>query len=88
MQSGGNPRTTTPTDYEPKELAAVSRIEDYSGDPYQLHDEQEIFGEEDGQEDGVPKASLQQGAADPRGLRTCVCANTISPCVAHAGLEG
>ena len=34
LQSGGNPRTTTPTGYEPKELATVSRIEDYSGDPY------------------------------------------------------
>ena len=31
---GGNPRTTIPTGYEPKELTAVSRIEDYSGDPY------------------------------------------------------
>ena len=38
LQSGGNPRTTTPTGYEPKELATVSRIEDYSGDPYQLYD--------------------------------------------------
>ena len=28
LQSGGNPRTTTPTGYEPKELATVSRIED------------------------------------------------------------
>ena len=35
LQSGGNPRTTAPTGYEPKELAVVSRIEDYSGDPYQ-----------------------------------------------------
>ena len=30
-----NPRTTTPTGYEPTELATVSRIEAYSGDPYQ-----------------------------------------------------
>ena len=35
-QSGGNPRTTTPTGYEPKELSTVSRIEAYAGDPYQL----------------------------------------------------
>ena len=41
MQSGGNPRTRTPTGYEPNELATVSRIEAYSGDPYQLHDVQE-----------------------------------------------
>ena len=41
----GNPRTTTPTGYEPKEFATVSRIEDDSGDPYQFHDLQEIFGE-------------------------------------------
>ena len=34
LQSGGNPRTTTPTGDEPKELATVSRIEAYSGDPY------------------------------------------------------
>ena len=34
LQSGGNPRTTTPTSCEPKELATVSRIEGYSGDPY------------------------------------------------------
>ena len=43
QQSGGNPRTTTPTCYEPKELATVSRIEAYSGDPYQLYDVQEIL---------------------------------------------
>ena len=36
LLSGGNPRTKTPTGYETKELATVSRIEDYSGDPYQL----------------------------------------------------
>ena len=47
LQSGGNPRTTTPTGYEPKELATVSRIEAYSGDPCQLYDVQENFGEED-----------------------------------------
>ena len=47
VQSGGNPRTTTPTGYESKELATVSRIETYSGDPDQLHDVQENFGEED-----------------------------------------
>ena len=29
LQSGGNPRTTTPTGYEPKELATVSRSEAY-----------------------------------------------------------
>ena len=47
LQSGGNPRTTTPTGYEPKELATVSRIEDFSGHPYQLHDAQVKFGEHD-----------------------------------------
>ena len=37
LQSGGNPRTATPTGYEPKELATVSRIEHYPGDhPSQL----------------------------------------------------
>ena len=46
LQSGGNPRTTTPTGYEPKELT-VSRIEDFSGDPFQLYDVQEKVGEED-----------------------------------------
>ena len=30
-----------------------------------------------GQEDGVPKAGLKQAAADSRGSRTCVCANTF-----------
>ena len=46
LQSGGKtPRTTTPTGHEPEELATDSRIEDYSGDPYQSHDVQEIFGE-------------------------------------------
>ena len=34
LQNGGNPRTTTATFYEPKELATVLRIEAYSGDPY------------------------------------------------------
>ena len=38
---------TTPTGYQPKELATVSRIEDYSGDPYQLYDVEEKLGEED-----------------------------------------
>ena len=37
----GNPRITTPTGYELKELATVSRIEAYSGDPYQSYDVQE-----------------------------------------------
>ena len=41
LQSGGNPRTTTPTGYEPKELAIVSRIEAYSGDPCQSYDVEE-----------------------------------------------
>ena len=46
LQSGGSPRTTTPTGFEPKELATVSRI---SGviDPYQLYDAQKEFGEQD-----------------------------------------
>ena len=47
LQSGGNPRTTTPTSYEPKELGTVSRIEAYSGDPYQIYDVQEKVGEKD-----------------------------------------
>ena len=34
---------------------------------------------DDGQEDGVSKAGLFQAAADPRGSRTCVCANTLFP---------
>ena len=42
-----NPRTTTPTGYEPTELATVSTIEAYSGDPYQLYDVQEKLGDED-----------------------------------------
>ena len=47
MQSGGNPRTATPTGHDPNELATISRIEAYSGDPYQFFDVQESFGEED-----------------------------------------
>ena len=47
LQSGGNSQTTTPTGYEPKDLATVSRIEAYSGDPYQVNDVQEEVGEED-----------------------------------------
>ena len=35
---------TTPTGYEPKELGTVSRIEAYSGDPYQSYDVQEKVG--------------------------------------------
>ena len=42
-----NPRSTTPTGYEPKEFATVSRIEDYPGDPYQWYDAQKEFGERD-----------------------------------------
>ena len=41
-----------------------------------------------GQGDGVPKACPKQAAADSRGSRTCVCANTFSCGVAHAGGEG
>ena len=40
LQSGGNPRNTCSTGYEPKELATVSRISSIT-DPYQLHDVQE-----------------------------------------------
>ena len=43
---------------------------------------------DDGQGDGVPKTGRQQAAADSRGSRTCVCANTFSRGVAHAGGEG
>ena len=41
-----------------------------------------------GQGDGVPKAGVQQAAADSRGSRTCVCANTQPGGVAHAGGKG
>ena len=34
--------------------------------------------EDDGQGDGVPKAVQKQAAADSRGSRTCVCANTFT----------
>ena len=49
LQSGGNPRTTTLTGYELKELATISKIDAYSGDPYQFFDVHERFGEEDHQ---------------------------------------
>ena len=39
----------------------------------------------DGQGDGVPKARLEQAAADSRVSRTCVCANPFGRGVAHAG---
>ena len=42
----------------------------------------------DGQGDGNPKACPEQAAADSWGSRTCVCANTSGPWVAHAGGEG
>ena len=42
----------------------------------------------DGQGDGVPKARPKQTAADSRGSRTCVCANTFGDGVSHAGEEG
>ena len=32
----------------------------------------------DGWGDGVPKGGQEQAAADSRGSRTCVCANTLS----------
>ena len=35
-------------------------------------------GRPNGQGDGVPKACQEQAAADSRGSRTCVCANTLS----------
>ena len=38
----------------------------------------------DGQGDGVPKAGLQQAAADSRGFRTCVSANTYPTGLAPA----
>ena len=40
LQSGGNPRTTTPTGYEPERLATVTRIKVYSGELYQIYDAQ------------------------------------------------
>ena len=46
LQSGGNPLTTTPTGYEPKELATVSRISAII-DPCQFFDAQKEFGERD-----------------------------------------
>ena len=46
MQSGGNPRKTFSTAYEPTELATVSRIS-RTIDPYQLYDVHEKVGEED-----------------------------------------
>ena len=46
MQSGGNPRKTFSTGYEPKELATVSRISRIT-DPYQSCDAQKEFGERD-----------------------------------------
>ena len=45
QQSGGNPRNTFSTGFEPKKLATVSRITD----PHQLHDAQKEFGEQDHQ---------------------------------------
>ena len=47
MQSGGNPRTKIPTRNDPEELATVSRIDVYSGDPNQLYDVHDKVGEED-----------------------------------------
>ena len=46
-ESGGNPRNTSPTGYEPKELATISgsSLEDI----YQLYDVQREFGEQDQQ---------------------------------------
>ena len=35
-----------------------------------------------------PKACAKQASADPRGSRTCVCANTFEERVSHAGGEG
>ena len=46
LQSGGNPRKTFSTGYEPKELATVSRISRIT-DPYQLYDAQKECGERD-----------------------------------------
>ena len=46
----------------------------------QTNEEATVYVRElDGQEDGVPKACPKQAAADPRGFRTCVCANTFIP---------
>ena len=42
---------------------------------YDLETHQKKLGP--GQGDGVPKAGVQQAAADSRGSRTCVCANTF-----------
>ena len=49
LHGDGNPRTTTPTGHEPKELATVSRIEESLGDPYKYYDAQESFGKQDHQ---------------------------------------
>ena len=54
------------------------------------HAERESDGSRrwDGQADGASKAGPKQAAADPRGSRTCVCANTFWNRVWHTGREG
>ena len=53
FESGGNPRNTSPTGCEPKELATISAssLEDI----YQLHDAQREFGEQDQQAPVIEK---------------------------------
>ena len=52
-ESGRNPRNTSPTGYEPKELATISgsSLEDI----YQLYDVQREFGEQDQQAPNIEK---------------------------------
>ena len=47
--SGVKMCTVAPTGYEPQKLATISRIDAYSGGPYQFYDVHERFGEEDHQ---------------------------------------
>ena len=81
LQSGGNPRTTTPTCYEPKGLATVSRIEAYSGDPRQSYDVQDIFGEED------HRAPVTEEVEEFGEIRAWVCFDDSVESVADSDLE-
>ena len=70
-QTGGNPRTTTSTGYEPKELATVSRIEHYPGGPYEFFDAQEKFGEQD------HRAPITEEVKEFGEIRTAVCSHSF-----------
>ena len=82
LQSGGKPRTTFSTGYEPKQLATFSRISRIT-DPYQLYDVQKEFGEQ-GHQAPITEEVKEFGEIRTHGLPDSEMSETVLLPIAHA----